>query len=225
MTINKLAEDLLLKVKKGEDTEVLEKEIGELSLEQLKSELKNDTLKKAFWINCYNAYYQILRKRTQLIAPEVYTEKAIKVAGEIFSLDDMEHGILRKYRIKISLGYLPNIFAPPLIKSLAVFRIDYRIHFALNCGAKSCPPIAFYKIDSLDQQLEMATISLLESETEVFYDRMEIHTTSLMSWYRGDFKGENGIKDILEEKLDIPTKGFKIIYKPYFWEDHLHNFS
>ncbi|AWV97583.1 DUF547 domain-containing protein [Arcticibacterium luteifluviistationis] len=224
MTINNLAEDLLLKVKKGEDTEALENEIAGLSLEQLKSELNNDILKKAFWINCYNAYYQILRKRTQLIAPEVYTEKAIKVAGESFSLDEMEHGILRKYRIKISLGYLPNIFAAPLIKSLAVAKIDYRIHFALNCGAKSCPPIAFYKTDSLEQQLDMATLSLLEGETEVFYDRMEIHTTSLMSWYRGDFNGEKGVKAILEEKLEIPTKGFKMIYKPYSWEDDLHDF-
>lgn len=224
MTINQLAEDLLLNVKKEESTKRLENEIAALPLETLKNELNTDTLKKAFWINCYNAYYQILRKTTDLLAPEIYTNRQIEIAGENFSLDEIEHGILRKYRIKIALGYLPNFFAPPLIKTLAVTKVDYRIHFALNCGAKSCPPIAFYKHDSLDQQLDLATLSHLEAETEIFYDRMEIHTTSLMSWFRGDFKGENGIKQILEEKLKIPTKGFKLIYKPYSWEDQLHNF-
>ncbi|WP_341224640.1 DUF547 domain-containing protein [uncultured Arcticibacterium sp.] len=225
MTISKLAEELLLNVKKEESTDNLEEQLAILTLGQLKEELKTDSQKKAFWINCYNAYYQILRKNTKLLAPEIYTEKLIKIAGENFSLDEIEHGILRKYRIKISLGYLPNIFAPILIKSLAVNKVDYRIHFALNCGAKSCPPIAFYNYNKLDQQLDIATLSFLESETEVFYDKMEIHTTSLMSWFRGDFSGKKGIKQILEDKLNIPTTGFKLIYKPYSWEDQLLNFE
>jgi thiol-disulfide isomerase/thioredoxin len=33
-------------------------------------------------------------------------------------------------------------------------KVDYRIHFALNCGAKSCPPIVYYSPEKLDQQLE-----------------------------------------------------------------------
>jgi len=34
---------------------------------------------------------------------------------------------------------------------------DPRIHFALVCGAKSCPPIKVYKPDNLDYALDMAT--------------------------------------------------------------------
>lgn len=31
------------------------------------------------------------------------------------------------------------------IKKLAVSNLDYKIHFALNCGGKICPPIRFYE--------------------------------------------------------------------------------
>ena len=40
---------------------------------------------------------------------------------------------------------------------MAVDVIDFRIHFALNCGAKSCPPIAFYSYDKINDQLDLAT--------------------------------------------------------------------
>ena len=33
--------------------------------------------------------------------------------------------------------------------SLALERAEPRIHFALNCGAKSCPPIKTYSADSV----------------------------------------------------------------------------
>ncbi len=224
MKINNLSEKLLLAVKKEESTAELETQLAELNMDALTEALNDDTKKKAFWINCYNAFYQIIRKKELVAKEETYTSKAISIAGHDFSLDDIEHGILRKYRVKISLGYLPNIFAPVLIKQLAVRKIDYRIHFALNCGAKSCPPIAFYSPDKLEQQLEMATISFLEGETIIKLDLMEIHVTSLFSWFRGDFGGISGIKKILREKLKTPTKGLKLVYKPYSWEDDLGNF-
>ncbi|MFT5886441.1 MAG: hypothetical protein ACI9IP_002908 [Arcticibacterium sp.] len=225
MKINELSERLLLAVKKEEKTDDLETELANLKLDELTEALNNDTKKKAFWINCYNAFYQIFRRKNLLDKSEIYTAKAIHIAEQNFSLDDIEHGILRKYRVKISLGYLANIFAPILIKKLAVRKIDYRIHFALNCGAKSCPPIAFYSSQRLEQQLELATISFLEGETIVKLDRMEIHVTSLFSWFRGDFGGTSGIKQILKEKLKTPTKGLKLVYMPYSWEDDLGNFS
>jgi len=95
------------------------------------------------------------------------------------SLDEIEHGVLRKYRIKKSLGYLPNWFAPAWIKKWAVDQLDYRIHFALNCGAASCPPIAFYNDIRIDSQLEMATLSFLESETKIDHSSRTIHLSQL----------------------------------------------
>jgi hypothetical protein len=225
MNINSLSEKLLLAVKKQQSTSEIENELSQLELNLLKSTLNTDDKKKAFWVNTYNAFYQILRKRDGFDVSTIYTSKAIEIAKTKFSLDEIEHGILRRYRVKAALGYLPNIFAPILIKELAVDTIDYRIHFALNCGAKSCPPIAFYHPEKIEQQLETATISFLDSETSQNLKSMEIKTSSLLSWYRGDFGGTKGIKKVLKEKLKIPTEGFKLIFSPYSWEDDLANFE
>jgi hypothetical protein len=224
MDINNLSEKLLLAVRKQEETTELEEEMSILELDHIISFLNSDSKKKAFWINTYNAFYQILRKYEGFDKSTIYTAKVLEIAKTKFSLDEIEHGILRRYRVKVSLGYLPIIFAPILIKRLAVDKIDYRVHFALNCGAKSCPPIAFYSPEKLESQLEMATVSFLESETSQNLKTMEIKTSSLLSWYRGDFGGPKGIKRILKEKLKLPTDGFKIVFTPYSWEDDLANF-
>lgn len=54
---------------------------------------------------------------------------------------------LRKHRWKWSFGYLPNPFELILIRNLAVQKVDCRIHFALNCGPKSCPQIGFNTLE------------------------------------------------------------------------------
>ncbi len=222
--IPKLSEDLLLKVKSARPYASIVQAIQNISFKQLEDELHNDTLKKTFWINCYNAFFQLLRKDKDLTKPDIYRKSVINIAGILFSLDDIEHGILRKYRYKYSLGFLPNIFIKKYIKKLAVEQLDYRIHFALNCGAKSCPPIAFYTPQKLEQQLELATISFLGSETLIFKAQKEIHVTRLFQWFLGDFGGIKGIKKILTEKLNIETNQYKIIYKEYSWEEVLDNY-
>jgi len=89
----------------------------------------------------------------------------------------------------------------------------------------SCPPIAFYSLDKIEQQLEMATLSFLEGETEVLEDKKEIHITQLFKWFHGDFGGNAGIRKILNEKLNIKTKGFSLKYRPYSWDEELDNYS
>lgn len=222
--LNNLSEQLLLAVKTQKETSKIQLEISNISLNDLKKSLINNTSKKAFWINVYNAYFLILRKELHITKPKIYTEKLIKIAGEFFSLDDIEHGILRKYRYKYSLGFLPNLLAPKLIKQLAVFKIDYRIHFALNCGAKSCPPISFYNSEKLDSQLNLATQSFLESETDFYDDKKEVFTTMLFKWFLGDFGGIKGIKCIYKTQLNKNIIDYKIKFKPYSWEENLDNF-
>ena len=224
-TIFQIAEQLLLAVKMQETSAALVEDLMQIELSMLHLELDNDERKKAFWINIYNAFFQILRKEKQLQKPEIFRGRHLEIAGQPFSLDDVEHGILRRFRYKYSLGYLANPFVSNLIKQLAVSKVDYRIHFALNCGAKSCPPIAFYNSDKIEQQLELATISFLEGETQVDQDKKEIHTTSLFQWYLGDFGGVAGVRTIIQETLNIDIKGFKIIYNPYSWEEQLDNYT
>lgn len=225
MTAQELAADLLLAVKRQNKTDEQVLGLAELEPKQLEQALTTDTAKKAFWINLYNAFFQILRQELNLEKPTVYRKKVIQVAGFLLSLDDIEHTILRKYRWKWTLGYLPKPFMQPTLRRWAVQRVDFRIHFALNCGAISCPPIAFYDPQRLEQQLELATSSFLENETTVKPEQNEIHITRLFQWYQGDFGGKRGIRRILAQYLDIPTRGWKLVYQPYDWTEALHNFK
>lgn len=46
--------------------------------------------------------------------------------------------------------------------SQAVQPMDKRIHFALVCGAKSCPPIRVYTPDELEEGLDAAAAAFCE---------------------------------------------------------------
>ena len=61
---------------------------------------------------------------------------------------------------------------------------DPRIHFCLNCGAKSCPPISVYSEDPtiLDQQMTLATKGFLDGNTEVNLLEGSITLSMLFQW-------------------------------------------
>lgn len=221
----KLSESLLYNVKTDEPTADIEKELSGIDKKRIVEGLNNDDAIKTFWVNMYNAWFQILAVREKKKNPEIFTSKLILIAGKKFSLDDIEHGILRKYRWKYSKGYLPKFFPGKLIKKLAVSKIDYRIHFALNCGAKSCPPIAFYSYDNIDKQLDLASKSFLSGETEIDDPKKEVRVTKIMDWFIGDFDGKKGIRQIIKKVLNKDIAGYKIKFKPYDWSVALHNFE
>ena len=173
----------------------------------------------------YNAWYQLFAVRDNLDRPEIFTHRGIRFKGFSLTLDDIEHGILRRYRSKYSLGYLPQLLPAEVIKRLAVSRPDFRIHFALNCGARSCPPIAFYEIDLLDQQLDLAAKTYLTSESEVKDNEKIVYTTRLMEWFHGDFGGKKGQLEILSKYLGRNLSGYSIRYRDYDWSDALMNFG
>ncbi len=220
-----ISEQLLLAVKSDKDIAEILKQINALSVEELKVFLNNDKLKKTFWINCYNAFFQILRKVKKLAKNKIYKSRSIEIAGSFFSLDDIEHGILRRNRFKRSLGLFTNPFAPSLLKELVVDELDYRIHFALNCGAKSCPPIAFYKSDKIDEQLDLATQSFLEGESKFDDKNKVVYTTALFKWYKFDFGGYKGVKEIYKDQLNRDIAGYSIKYNVYSWDELLDNYS
>jgi hypothetical protein len=220
-----LSEQLLENVKRGEKSIDIEKRLAGLSQQELTVGLIDDDAKKTFWINMYNAWYQLLATREKLKNPQIFTSKAILIAGTRFSLDDMEHGILRKYRWKYSMGYFPSFFPGKLIKSLSVEKIDYRIHFALNCGAVSCPPILFYSYDNIDRQLDQATRSFLLSETEIDENKKEARVSKILFWFKGDFGGKQGIQQIVGEVFQKEISGYRIKFKPYNWAERLHYFN
>lgn len=223
--INHISERLLLAVKMQQPTDALITELRNIQLSQIQYGMKNDDLKKAFWINIYNSFYQILRKVERLEKPKIFTQKIIVIANTKWGLEDIEHGILRRYRYKYTLGFIPKLFVSDMIKKLAVSKIDYRIHFALNCGEKSCPPIAFYTADYIEQQLETVTLSFLDNETDYLKEKKEVHISRLFLWFLSDFGGKKGIRNILKEKLHFNTTGYKLVFKKYSWEEQLDNYD
>jgi hypothetical protein len=219
-----LSERLLYAVKVQSETQVLVESLKKVTEEDLLSALKDDQEKLVFWINLYNAFYQIIRTEELVDKKDIYKSRIINIAGHDFSLDDIEHGVLRQYRYKYSLGYLTNPFTKKMIKDLAVDKLDWRIHFALNCGAKSCPPIAFYRLSSIDAQLEMATSSFLNNETTTNEKSKSVEVTALFKWFKNDFGGNDGIRQILTKYLDKDFSEYTLRYADYSWDDNLNNF-
>lgn len=220
----KLSQRLLKEARNGEEVESREK-ISSLQTEELSKVLETDAEKKAFWLNIYNAYIQILLKEN----PSRFDRKFIffhrryvKVAGKALSLEKIEHGMLRSSKLSFSFGYFRNPLAGIFERKFRVEDVDPRIHFALNCGAKTCPPIKFYESGRIDEQLEKASESYLDQE--VVEEEDVLRVPRVFFWFRGDFGGKSGIKRFLE-KHGFETDGRSIKYKEWNWELELDDFE
>jgi thiol-disulfide isomerase/thioredoxin len=224
-----LSERFIYAAKTGNETNELVQAIAALSLDSLQQSLPTDADKKAFWINLYNGFTQVRLKKdaNQYVHRSAfYGSREMTIAGKKFSLDDIEHGILRHSSIKWSLGYLHKWFPSQTEKSLRVNRVDYRIHFALNCGAKSCPPIAFYHADNIDNQLNIATKAYLSGEAEYDSTNNVLKLPALMSWFRHDFGGKKKMLALAKDISLIPKDANPAIqFKKYDWTLYLNNYS
>ncbi|MBM3178359.1 MAG: DUF547 domain-containing protein [Bacteroidetes bacterium] len=221
----RLSQDFIYAVKTGEPTDQIEKQLGQVSMLQLVQSLTSDNQKKTFWINLYNGWYQVFALRNKLTKSSIFTYRGIKFSDFTLTLDEVEHGILRKYRAKYSLGYFAQMFPGKNVRALAVGVPDFRVHFALNCGAKSCPPIAFYSEEKLDQQLERAARGFLQGETKVDRDKKIVWVTRIMQWFAADFGGKSGQLEVLSKYLGVDISGFEIRYQDYDWTPALKNFA
>jgi hypothetical protein len=65
---------------------------------------------------------------------------------------------------------------------------DPRVHAALNCASKGCPPLSAkpYTADALDAQLDAATKAWIGS-TAVSTDATSIRLSHVFEWYAADF--------------------------------------
>ena len=162
----------------------------------------DESERTAFWINVYNTL--VIHGVVAVGAPEDSGERArffsgesgvvYHVAGACFSLDDIEHGILRANappRQHSWSGSAEPCFASGDARQLYSLRTcDARVHFALNCGARSCPPIRIYSAAHLDDELGLAARAFVESEVDVpsAADRpSRVRASRLLEWYASDF--------------------------------------
>jgi hypothetical protein len=219
-----LSQELLRSVKTGASSLLLQRELAEKGTDELITELKDPLSRKAFWINTYNAFVQLLIEKH---TPDLLNRKArisffgarsIPVAGILLSLNDIEHGMLRHSSVWWSLGYLQKIKVSDFEKKLRL-PLDYRIHFALNCGAASCPAIAFYKTANLDEQLDNAMVAFLEGTVRFEARSKTVYLSSIFKWYYHDFGGRRGIINLFWRLHLIPADGkIRIRYSAYNWK-------
>lgn len=227
--LTKASQSFLLAVKKREPVDSFLLFFQKITPAELMAELNTDNRKKTFWLNIYNAYTQLwlsenpaqYKKRSQF-----FGNKRIAIAGERLSLDRIEHGLLRRSKTKWSMGYVNRLFPSGFEKNNRVDTVDYRIHFALNCGAKSCPPIAFYRAEQLDKQLDLATRVYLKSEADYDTTKNQIALPAIMGWFRADFGGKKNMKQLLKKTGVIPMEAApSISFKKYDWNLYLDNYK
>jgi hypothetical protein len=179
----------------------------------------------AFWVNCYNATTQLLLTHhpelyeSQLRLFRFFGQGALTVGGETLSLDDIEHGILRCSRSKYGLGYIPRIGSGSFERRHQLAVLDVRVHFALNCGAKSCPPIRSYRAEHIDEQLDAATRHYLQTEIERDDETDKIYVPQLFLWYLGDFGGLSGARSLLHRYDIVPTQtDWRLRFQGWDWK-------
>ena len=225
-----LSKELIRTAQNKADYAAIKEKLAQVPREALAKELDNDQAKKAFWINVYNGFVQhILMDNPELFEDRgaFFSEPRVTIAGKALSFDDIEHGIIRGSRVKWLLGLIKDPFAGKYERTFRVDKTDGRIHFALNCGAKSCPYVATYDANYMDAQLDEIARQFLNRTSTYQSNEEKVYVTSLFSWFRGDFGGKNGIKDDFLKKYDVIPEDADpdLEYKEYDWTLELGNYT
>ncbi|WP_255452806.1 DUF547 domain-containing protein [Aquimarina sp. RZ0] len=157
--------------------------------------------KLAYWINAYNAYTIKLIIDNYPInsikdIKDPWDKKFFKIDGVLYSLNELEHKILRKLN-------------------------DPRIHFAINCASFSCPVVwnRAFTARNVDKALDTQTRNFINDPLRNTITNEVVEVSKIFSWFKKDFKIGGGdaksfINKYSEIKIDKqPKKG----YKKYNW--------
>ncbi len=181
------------------EIETLYKMIGEMSLAGT-----TESDKKAFYINAYNlvVIYWVTKHyplKSPLDDSGFFDKIKHKVAGEDMTLNSLE------------------------IKKLLLPYKDGRLHFALACAAKSCPPLASfaYLPAKLEAQLNERTVLAINDPEWIKVDKSKkaVALSKIFEWYKGDFtqNGKTQVEWVNQFRMEkIPTS-FAVSYYEYNW--------
>lgn len=157
--------------------------------------------KMAYWINAYNAF-------TIKLVVDNYPTKSI------LNFDGGKTWEVRRIKIgdkKYSLNNLENDILRPKFK-------DPRIHFAINCAAKSCPPLwnHAYTADNLESTLAARTRAFINDPQYNRITANKAQVSRIFEWYAGDF---GDLKKFLNQysKTTLSASA-KVEYESYNWD-------
>ncbi len=175
----------------------------------------------AYWINLYNI-------SVVGIVVDNYPVESIRdlSTDPIIRINIFKKELVDTKRGKLSLNDIENE------KIREGFK-DPRIHFAINCAAKSCPPIRPepYVGSQITQQLEDQTRKFLNGPNGVRLEKkggvLVIHTTKVMDWFAADFDKWGGgqveliIRYVTAEKrqqIEAAANQVKLEFDDYSWK-------
>lgn len=216
-----ISEQFLRALRYDEPTETFEETLAAYDSDDLAARLDTDGARIAFWCNLYNAATQQLLETDREAYEKrrkFFSRPALTVAGEELSLDDIEHSILRRSYSKLTLGYIRNPFRSDYAEQHELDERDPRIHFVLNCGAESCPPIAAYTREEIYDQLDVATRGYLDQAVDYDPERKKARVPEVMRWFKGDFRPTGGIVTFLRRYDQVPdNEDVDITYDSWDW--------
>lgn len=223
ITVNdpvRFSQDFILAIKTEQSYDSNLDSLSKIDLKDLEKKLDSSAKKLAFWINTYNSLVQAkVRKDPKSFKDQklFFNEKDVMIGHVELSLNHIETGILRRKDVAANNDF---------VQTFKVDKLDPRIHFTLNCGATSCPPVAYYNPERLDEQLQLATESFV-SQTSVFSKEENTLTVSeLFDWYAEDFGGYEGILSLFRALKIIGDSDSPVLtYTPYNWNLDIENFE
>lgn len=157
--------------------------------------------KLAYWINAYNIFtIKLIVDNYPLESikdiEQPWDKRFIPIGGEVLSLNQIEHNIIRKMN-------------------------EPRIHFALVCAAVSCPRLynKAFTPESLDIDLTKLTKEFLTDSSKNMISEEQLEISKIFQWFTGDFKTkEQSLIDFLNLYSEIQiSAGAKIKFKAYNW--------
>lgn len=156
--------------------------------------------RKSFFINVYHVLtIHALTLYGKRIAG-FYTRMAYTIGGHVYSLDDIEHGVLRDNQNHPSTNR--RCFPAGDPRQACAVPLDPRIHTALNCGATSCPGIHVYS-EQVDSVLKVSAQTFLDSAVNVDVGALTVTLPKIFKWFAKDF-GETtaAVLDWIEAHLE-----------------------
>ncbi|XP_078683565.1 uncharacterized protein LOC144917416 [Branchiostoma floridae x Branchiostoma belcheri] len=212
---------------------VVENVTYELQRARLETLSKEETM--AFFINIYNCI--VIHWNARMGSPggllsrgKLFFKARYILGGELYSLGDIENGILRANSKCWYWPFKPFSKGDPRLMC-ALLDTDPRIHFALVCGARSCPAICCYTAQDIDQQLDIATEAFLEGSGGCQVDGVNkvVTLSRIFKWYKEDFgaskvqltqwiynhMGHGEKRQLLWDLLQEGT--FEVTYMKYDW--------
>ena len=189
----------------------------------------------AFFINLYNiqciAALIASGPPPSTLSRLAFFKKAMSVVGgQTISLDEIENGVLRGNRkgvVSLKKPFSPSDSRLPL----ALASHEPRIHFALVCGARSCPPLRAFSVENVEQELDKAAADFFASDNLTFLpEQNQVSLSKIMSWFAVDFgatpkerlqfyadhMAPGDKQDSLQKALEGDTLP-KVVFQKYDW--------